>query len=158
VAEPLELGGQLARVDRLRGGRERIQRPRVHRQEAALAVGEVEQEGVAVQVGVGRPARLDGDLAAGAKRPGRTPRPGALGELLAPPATGAVPTPGRRVHAVAAHGRGSPWRSWRARCPWQVTGNVTDSRSGTLTGNLNDPGFVIIADHHDQCPVSAKLL
>ncbi len=64
-------------------------------------------------------------------------RPGALGELLEPAATGAVPAPGRRVPAVAAHGRSSPWRSWRARCPWQVTGNVTDSRSGTLTGNLN---------------------
>ena len=82
VAEALELGGELAGIDRFGGGGELVDRPRIHRQIAALAEGQVEHEGVAVQLRIRWPARLSGDLAGGTA--------GVMGEHRHPQLTGSV--------------------------------------------------------------------
>ncbi len=67
VAQPQQLGGELARVDRLGGGGELVQRPGVDRQVPALAggglaPGQVDHERMAMQLRVGWTARLSGDF------------------------------------------------------------------------------------------------
>jgi hypothetical protein len=66
VAEPLQYGGQLAGVDRLGSGGELKQRPGVDRRVAALTEGQVEHEGVGLQLRVGWSPHLGGDLCGGA--------------------------------------------------------------------------------------------